>query len=119
MIQERILDLTDYALTTGLICEEDKIFTINRLLELFQLEELEDAVTDAHKNICGSRQEAEEHLEEILKDMLDYAYQEKITTENSVVYRDLFDTKIMSLLVPRPSEVIGKFKDLYKKQLIK
>jgi len=32
---------------------------------------------------------------------------------NSVVYRDLFDTKIMGLLTPKPSEVIRTFDALY------
>lgn len=59
MIQGRILDLVDYALATDLITEEDKVYTINRLLELFCLEELEDDKVNAHKNICKTREEAE------------------------------------------------------------
>ncbi len=116
MIQERILDLVDYALATGLIEPADERYTVNRLLELFQLDELEDAVADAHASKEKmTREQAEDALESILKDMLDYAYENGITRENSVVYRDLFDTKIMSLLVPRPGEVIGKFRSLYEK----
>lgn len=115
MIQGRILDLADYALATELITEEDKVYTINRLLELFCLEELEDDKVNAHKNICKTREEAENALPEILGDMLDYAYDQGITKENGVVYRDLFDTKIMGMLLPRPSEVTKKFWELYKK----
>ena len=40
MIQERILELTEYGLVTGLIEPQDKRFTINRLLELFHIDEL-------------------------------------------------------------------------------
>ena len=40
MIQERILELTEYGLVTGLVEPEDVRFTINRLLELFHLDEL-------------------------------------------------------------------------------
>ncbi len=47
--------------------------------------------------------------------MMDYAYEQGIMKENSVGYRDLFDTKIMSILVPRPGEVIKKFKELYER----
>ena len=54
------------------------------------------------------------NLEEILKEMLDYAAEKGMLAADSVVYRDLFDTKIMGLLMPRPSEVIRKFYDLYK-----
>lgn len=115
MIQGRILDLVDYALATELITEEDKIYTINRLLELFCLEELEDDKISAHKNICENREQAESALPDILGDMLDYAYEQGITKENGVVYRDLFDTKIMGLLLPRPSEVSEKFWELYRK----
>lgn len=116
MILERILDLTDYGLATGLIEKADEHFTINRLLELFCLDEMEDEVYAVHAKKGGmTRDTAEESLEGILKDLLDYAYENGITEENGVVYRDLFDTKIMSLLVPRPSEVIGKFQALYEK----
>ena len=115
MIQERILDLVEYARVTGLIEAEDERFSINRLLELFQLDELEDEAVAAHgKNKRMTRETAEAALEDILTEMLDYAYENGITKENSIVYRDLFDTKIMSLLVPRPSEVISKFNELYK-----
>ena len=107
MIQERILDLVDYALATGLIEPADERYTVNRLLELFQLDELEDAVADAHASKEKmTREQAEDALESILKDMLDYAYENGITRENSVVYRDLFDTKIMSLLVPDRKSVV-------------
>lgn len=116
MIQERILDLVEYARVTGLIEAEDERFSINRLLELFQVDELEDEAVAAHgKNKRMTRETAEAALEDILTEMLDYAYENGITKENSIVYRDLFDTKIMSLLVPRPSEVISIFNELYKK----
>ena len=115
MIQERILDLVDYALVTGLIEPEDTRYTINRLLELFELDELEDEVAGLHKTTIRTKEDAVDALENILNDMLDYAYENGILAENSVVYRDLFDTKIMGLLVPRPSEVVRNFKKLYQK----
>lgn len=104
MIQESIKKLVEYGLLTGLIEEEDRIYTTNRLLELFGLDELEDGGGDAAAAV--------EDLEAILKDMLDYAC-EKGLTQDSVVYRDLFDTKIMGLLTPRPSEVIRTFQEKY------
>ncbi|MDE7231976.1 MAG: UDP-glucose--hexose-1-phosphate uridylyltransferase, partial [Lachnospiraceae bacterium] len=56
-----------------------------------------------------------EELPTVLGAMLDYDYEQGIMTENSIVYRDLFDTKIMSQLVPRPSEVIRTFQEKYEK----
>lgn len=115
MIQTNILKLTDYGLATGLIQPEDKQYTINRLLELFELDELEDAVVEAYeKEPKMTQQTAEAALETILNEMMDYAHGQGILKEDSIVYRDLFDTKIMSMLVPRPSEVIRVFKELYK-----
>ena len=46
--------------------------------------------------------------------MMDYAYEKGIMTENSIVYRDLFDTKIMSMFEARLNEVIRTFHEKYK-----
>ena len=114
MIQENILKLTDYGLATGLIQPEDKQYTINRLLELFELDELEDAAVQAYEKQPPLTQDtAEEALETILNELMDEAHAQGILKEDSIVYRDLFDTKIMSVLVPRPGEVIGRFRKLY------
>ena len=106
MIQKDIRKLVRYGLDTGLITEADKIYTTNRLLELFGLDELEECDEDVTMNV--------DELETVLSSMMDYAYEQGIMTENSIVYRDLFDTKIMSTLVPRPSEVIAAFEAKYR-----
>lgn len=117
MIQERILELTEYGLVTGLVEPEDKRYTVNRLLELFKLDELEDEVVASYAGRTPMTQaDAEEALESILAEMLDYAAEQQLIPENTITYRDLFDTKIMSMLVPRPSEVIKKFKGLYENE---
>ena len=114
MIQQNILKLTEYALVTGLIELADRRYTINCLLELFELDELDDEAVAAYEhNPKMTRQIAEDSLEGILTEMMDYAFEQGILKEDGIVYRDLFDTKIMGLLVPRPSEVIGRFKQLY------
>ena len=104
VIQDDIRQLAAYGIKTGLVPKEDEIYTINKLLELFELDELEDST--------GEQQD--DDLEGILARMLDYAFEKGILKENGVVYRDLFDTKIMSMLMPRPSEVIRKFRSLYE-----
>ena len=106
MIQNNIKKLVEYGLITGLIGEEDKIYTTNRLLELFQLEELEEG-WDVSMTV--------EELPTVLTELMDYAYEQGLMTENSIVYRDLFDTKIMSQLVPRPGEVIRTFQEKYER----
>ncbi len=108
-IFENINALVGYGLTTNLIGQDDVIFTQNRLLELFGLDgfeplEVADKIPDTKT----------EDLEAILKEMLDFAFEHKLIENNSVVYRDLFDTKIMSCLVARPSEIRSEFKALYE-----
>ena len=114
MIQERILELTEYGMVTGLVQAEDKVYTINRLLELFLLDDMEDAVLEAYeKRVPMTQERAEAALEGILKDMLDYAAEQGILAEDTITYRDLFDTKIMSILMPRQSEVTTMFRGLF------
>ncbi len=124
MIQTDIRKLVLYGVQTGLVPQEDVVFTTNRLLELFKLDELEeepsggkeagDDLPDGGGTNASGVTMKEEELEEVLGRLLDYAYEKGITTENSVVYRDLFDTKIMGMLMPRPSEVIRRFYELYE-----
>lgn len=110
-IGQDIKRLAAYGLETGLIEKEDKIYTINRLLELFELDELEDEGEEI--SMEGEISMGAEELEETLGRMMDYAVEKGIMKEDGIVYRDLFDTKIMSMLVPRPSEVIRRFRLLY------
>ena len=112
MIQKDIRRLVAYSLKTGLVAKEDEIYTTNRLLELFELDELEDL---DEQGLAEVEKTETEDLEDILGGLLDYAYEKGILKENGVVYRDLFDTKIMSLLMPRPGEVIKTFRELYEK----
>lgn len=107
-IQTDIKKLVAYGVSAGLVPTEDIVFTTNRLLELFELDELEEA--DNSVTMDASE------LEAVLGRMCDYAYEKGLMAENTVTYRDLFDTKIMSMLMPRPSEVIHKFWELYEKE---
>ena len=97
-----ILRLVSYGINTGLIEKEDIIYTQNRLLPLFHMDEPDDSCT------CLTA-DNEDTLEEILSGLLDYAYEKGIIPENTVTYRDLFDVKLMASLVKRPSEVIREF----------
>lgn len=96
-----ISELADYGLANGLIEEADKTYVINRLLELFGL--------DSYTPAAGKSRV----LAEILSDMTDYAVSKGLIPEDTVSYRDLFDTKVMGILTPAPSVVRAKFWELY------
>ena len=103
MIDQAITELVQYGLDTGLVAPEDKVFVTNQILEALGLESYEETP--------GSR--GAEELEQILKEITDYAVEKELIAD-SIVYRDLFDTKIMGKLVPLPSMVSHKFYELYQ-----
>ena len=113
MVQQNIKKLVGYGLTTGLIRKEDIIYTVNCLLDLLKLDEFTEEIDETS---FDGMKEADFDLESILKGLLDYAAEHKLMEDDSIVYRDLFDTKIMGQLTARPSEIIAKFRDIYEKQ---
>jgi len=103
MINYEINRLINFAMQQNLISEEDKIYSTNMLLGNLKLNEF-------------NFEEVNETLETptpILENILDYAAEQNLI-ENTVTERDLFDTLIMNCVMPRPSEVINKFNELYK-----
>ena len=101
-ITVRVRQLVNYALRKNLIEPEDRIYITNSLLAALGISECSDEPVPT-----------EESLEIILSDLCDFAAEQGLIESNSVVYRDLFDTKLMGILTPRPSEVIRKFFALY------
>ena len=101
-IFEAIKSLVNYAINNQMIEKEDEIWATNQICEALSIDTFEE---------CEAK---ENDLEKILAVILDYAVSNGLC-EDSVVYRDLFDTKIMGLITPRPSNVINKFNSLYEK----
>lgn len=95
--------LLKYGLKKGLIKEEDYYYTLNALLDVFKLEEY-----------VTNKESVDLSLDEILSLMLDYAIKENLI-ENTNESKDLFDTRIMGVLTPKPSEINYTFKKLMKK----
>ena len=103
-LQKEITKLVQYGLDHELIQPEDKIYTINQYLEIFHLDEYEEP------DISGE----EIVLEDILKNLLDAAYDRYIIKSNDVVTRDLFDTRLMGVLAAKPSQIIKEFWEYYE-----
>ena len=102
MLSENIKRLVQYGIDAGLTPECERIYTTNLLLELFHEDDYEEVEVNGEKE-----------LEEILEELLDEACSRGII-ENSVVYRDLFDTKMMNCLMPRPAQVQETFWKKYE-----
>ncbi|MCI8950485.1 MAG: UDP-glucose--hexose-1-phosphate uridylyltransferase [Lachnospiraceae bacterium] len=99
MVYKAVKGLVQYGLNSGLLKEEDRIYATNQILDVLKLDEYEEP---------DEREECED-LESILKELMDYAHKQGILPEDSVVYRDLFDTRLMNCLMPRPSQVVEAF----------
>lgn len=96
-----ISELVSYGMTNELIEEDDKVYVINRLLELFD-----------KKDFAWSNEKVRS-IHMILADMMKYAIEKGIMEDDTITSKDLFDTKIMGLITPMPSQVREKFKRLY------
>lgn len=105
MISTAIQQLVNYGLDTGLILPDDEIYIRNQLLMTMQL----DDFTAPEGEVCYT------DLESILKTLVDDAVARGVCEDNSTA-RDLFDTKLMGVLTPRPSIVRANFEERYESE---
>ena len=104
MIDEAVDKLACYAQRTGLVDPCERIWAVNAILEALKL--------DSYTQPTGSP-EGEIDLPAVLEELMDDAHARGVLPEDSVVYRDLFDTMLMGRLTPRPAQVIERFRALY------
>lgn len=107
MINSCIKKLINYGLEKKLVKSEDEIYTINMLLMELGLDAYEEP--EAVDEI-----KTPEDLENTLKEILDYALSKGLIREDSIVLKDLFDTRIMNTLLEKPGSIIKEFWDKYK-----
>lgn len=97
-VNQAVKQLVQYGLNAELFSKEDEIYVRNKILDCIRCDEYEE-----------TEEMVIQPLEDILKVLLDYSADKGILKENTTTERDLFDTKIMDCLMPRPSEVIHTF----------
>lgn len=102
MINYELNRLINFAIKQNLICKEDKIYSANMLIGLLNIDDFEPE--DVNENLDTPTP--------ILENILNYAVKNNIIG-GTITERDLFDTKIMNTLMPRPSEVISNFHKFY------
>lgn len=103
MLDFYIKQLVDYGVSSGLIPENERVYSTNLLLEIYGKDNFSDPDIS----------ETSLPLDEILNNLLDIAVDEGLI-EDSVTYRDLFDTKLMNCITPRPSQLQNSFWFLYE-----
>ncbi len=102
-INQYVYDLVAYGVRKKLVKKQDVTYTTNRILEILNLDEY----------TAPSRRK-ETDIEKILQNLLNYC-EEKGLVSDSIVEKDLLDTKLMGALTPPPSTVIAKFRSAYRK----
>ncbi len=116
-MMDAVKKLVAYALRTGLIESEDVIYAVNSLLIELKADSAEYDVSEIEsiaENIDLAEIESGAYLEVVLKELDDYAAEASLIENDSVVYRDLFDTRLMGVLTDRPGNVIRKFREKYE-----
>ena len=99
MLYESIKKLVQYGIDTGLTPECERIYTTNLLFWMYSMK------TTGKMSPVIDRCFV---LKDILADLLKEAVTRGII-EDSIGYRDLFDTRLMNCLLPRPAQVQNDF----------
>lgn len=107
MLERSIKQLVEYGLSKELIAPEDSIYTTNILLDMLALDSYEEPGE-------VPAIETPQELQQVLETLLDYAVEKGLIETDSVVLRDLFDTRLMNALIPKPSQVIRTFWEKYQ-----
>ncbi|MDD6175169.1 MAG: UDP-glucose--hexose-1-phosphate uridylyltransferase [Firmicutes bacterium] len=94
--------LVRYGLRCGLLPEEERVYARNLLLGELRLDDYTETAAPDPAD-----------LSQILRPMVDYAVENGLTRGDSPTARDLFDTRLMNCLTPRPAEVQRVFREKY------
>ena len=105
-INYEINRLIQFGLAHHMIEEADVLYAANKIIDLLKVPSFE------YESVEG---EDLENPSTILEGILDYAVKQGVLECDSIDHRDLFDTKIMDCLMPRPSEVVKTFESYYAK----
>ena len=106
---KEIYKLTEYGIRCNLIDEEDKVYIINRYLELYGVDEF--VLSKVEKEEIEN---SEIELTKVLENLTDIAFERGILESDRITQRDLFDTKLMGVLTARPKEIIRTFQNIYQ-----
>ena len=114
MSDRRFDELIDYGIRRQLLREDDRVWAYNQILMILQADS-DDAIREPEGK-AESRCESEADSD-ALSGLLDRLCEAGLNTgalqDGGVVSRDLFDTKLMGVLTPRPSEVRTEFARRY------
>lgn len=102
-LDENINKLVQYGINNALIPVSERNYSTNLLLDIFQKNDYAGTTADSEEPV----------LEDILEALCDEACHMGLIVDG-ITFRDLFDTRLMNCIMPRPSQVIDTFWEKYK-----
>ena len=110
----RLIDeLIQYGKNTGLVASDDVVYSTNKLLEFFKVNEYIPPSSESDSDTVSEDQNETRELVFILNDLIDYSLENGLLESDTITSKDLYDTAIMGLLTPPPSVVRPVFNSLY------
>lgn len=105
-MERLISQLVEYAVRKGWMCDADRVWASNLILEALH--------ADGFEGLEAVDETVLPPINEILDGLCDIASEHDVIDGDSITARDLFDTKLMGLITPRPSEIIEGFHNRYE-----
>ncbi len=119
MSDRRIEALIDYGIRKQLLREDDRVWAYNQILMILQADS-DEALRASDISADGGSETALPGTEDgdspagILDSLCRAALKTGALGDEGIVSRDLYDTKLMGVLTPRPSDVRDRFRELYE-----
>jgi len=103
--------LTQYGIALGLLPKSERVYATNLMLDILHLDNyggkfVDDVELAKELKSCNYG----DILDKILSEFLKYALANKLI-EDYLPFYDIFDTKLMNCMIPRPDVVIERFKE--------
>ncbi len=108
-VDRYVRDLVEYGIHTHLIGEEERIYSTNMILDVMDM----DSYEEPEDYTVPDLSDPGDALEKILQGLLADAAIRGVT-EDDQISKDLFDTRLMNCITPRPSYVRARFEELYR-----
>lgn len=117
-VEEAVKALVTYTIRNDLIVPEEAAYAANSIFDVLKYEpdyrfSTDETAEAASRQVPMEADQAGSALEEILSYLLDDA-EDRGVIESGIASRDLFDTRIMGTVTPRPGEFLKNFRDLYQ-----
>lgn len=106
--------LVSYGIACSLLPETERIYATNLILDILGLDTYDGLFVRYEDEVRTDMEKDTDHtLQEILEPLTDHALKKGLV-EDLLPLRDIFDSRLMNALTPRPETVIERFRRAYE-----